>query len=119
MYVDSLITHLQLKNMSVMYESVHAAITFQLLKMSSITTPKQTGSNIPTRYIFQRIILGKILAILPIYIMKKISLEVLCKQNHFCYWNLHKHLPNLVNVATLQATNEHNEDKSCNWPRKG
>ena len=30
-----------LEKMSVMYESVHVAITFQLLEMSSITTPNQ------------------------------------------------------------------------------
>ena len=40
-HVNSLITHLQLKKMLVMHESVHVAITFQLLEMSSITTPNQ------------------------------------------------------------------------------
>ena len=39
--VHSLVTRLQLKEMSVMYESAHDAITFQLLDMSSITTPNQ------------------------------------------------------------------------------
>ena len=39
--VHSLITRLQLKEMSIMYESAHDAITFQLLNMSSITTPNQ------------------------------------------------------------------------------
>ena len=39
--VHSLITRLQLKEMSVMYQSAHDAITFQLLDMSSITTPNQ------------------------------------------------------------------------------
>ena len=39
--VRSLITRLQLKKMSVMYESVHDAITFHLLEMSSITTSNQ------------------------------------------------------------------------------
>ena len=47
-----LITHLQLKKMSVIYQSGHVAITFQLLEMSSITTPNQTISNIRTRYKF-------------------------------------------------------------------
>ena len=42
--VNSLITRLQLKKMSVIYQSVHVAITFQLLEMSSITTPNQTIS---------------------------------------------------------------------------
>ena len=37
--VHSLITRLQLKKMSVMYESAHVAITFQLLEISSIATP--------------------------------------------------------------------------------
>ena len=53
-YVNSLSTHLQLKKMSVMYESVHVEITFHLLEISSITTPNQTILNIRTRYIFQR-----------------------------------------------------------------
>ena len=50
--VNSLITHLQLKKMSVIYQSAHVAITFQLLEMSSITTSNQTILNIPTRYKF-------------------------------------------------------------------
>ena len=37
--VHSLITRLQLKKMSVMYESAHVAITFKLLEISSIATP--------------------------------------------------------------------------------
>ena len=39
--VHSLITRLQLKKMSVMYESAHDAISFHLLEMSSIITPNQ------------------------------------------------------------------------------
>ena len=50
--VHSLTTHLQLKKISVIYKSVHDAITFQLLEMSSITTPNQTIANIRTRYKF-------------------------------------------------------------------
>ena len=50
--VNSLITHLQLKKMSVIYQSAHVAITFQLLEMSSITTPNKTILNIRTRYKF-------------------------------------------------------------------
>ena len=46
--VYSLITRLQLKKMSVIYQSAHVAITFQLLGMSSITIPNQTTSNIRT-----------------------------------------------------------------------
>ena len=46
--VNSFITHLLLKKMSVIYQSGHVAITFQLLEMSSITTPNQTISNIRT-----------------------------------------------------------------------
>ena len=41
MCVHSLSTLVQLKKMSVMYKSAHFAITYQLLEMSSITTPKQ------------------------------------------------------------------------------
>ena len=41
MCVHSLITHLQLKKMSIIYKSAHDAITFQLLEMSSITSPNQ------------------------------------------------------------------------------
>ena len=74
--VMSLITHLQLKKMSVMNESVHVAIDFLLLEMSSITTPNQTIWNVCTRYIFQRVfLLRKISAILPICIMKKSILK--------------------------------------------
>ena len=55
MHVNSLITHLQLKKMLVMYESAQiVAITFKLLEMSSITTSNQTISNIRTRYIFSK-----------------------------------------------------------------
>ena len=50
--VYSLITHLQLKKLSVIYQSAHVAITFKLLEMSSITTPNQTVSNIGIRYKF-------------------------------------------------------------------
>ena len=54
--VNSLITRLQLKKTSVIYEPAHVAITFQLLEMSSITTPNQKILNIRTRYIFQRVL---------------------------------------------------------------
>ena len=50
--VNSLITHLQLQKKSIIYQSGHVAITFQLLEMISITTPNQTILNIPTRYKF-------------------------------------------------------------------
>ena len=50
--VNSLITHLQLKKMSVIYQSAHVAITFQLLEMSSIITLNQTISIIGTSYKF-------------------------------------------------------------------
>ena len=39
MCVHLLITRLQLKKMSAMYESAHVAITFQLLEISSNATP--------------------------------------------------------------------------------
>ena len=47
--------------------------------------------------------LGKISAILPICIMKKINLEVTCKRNRYGYWNSCKRLLNLVNVAALHG----------------
>ena len=50
--VNSLITHSQLQKMSIIYQSVHVAITFLLLEMISITTPNQTILNIRTRYKF-------------------------------------------------------------------
>ena len=82
---------------SAVFDKVLTAITFQLLEMSSITTPHQTISNICTRYFFQ----GKSV-ILKICIMKKKSnLEVPCKRNCFGYWNLCKRLPNFVNVAAI------------------
>ena len=50
---------------------------------------------------FSSVFLGKILAILPICIMKKINLEVTCKRNRLGYWNSCKRLPNFVNMAAL------------------
>ena len=82
-------------------KSAYIAITFHLLEMSSTTTLNQTILNVPTRYIFQRVFLGKISTILPICIMKKVNLEVLCKWNRFCYWNSCKSLANFINVAAL------------------
>ena len=52
--VNSLFTHLQLKKMSVIYQSGHVAITFQLLEMSAITTPNQTISNLAQGTSFSR-----------------------------------------------------------------
>ena len=66
--VNSLIRHLQLQKMLIIYQSAHVAITFQLLKMSSITTPNQI-EYLHKVQVFQ----GKISAILPICIMKKIK----------------------------------------------
>ena len=83
--VHLLITRLQLKKMSVMYESAHDAITFHLLEMSSITTPNQKQFRIFYKVHFSKGFLGKILAILRSGIIKKINLEVMCKQNRFSY----------------------------------
>ena len=47
--VHSLITRLQVKKMSVMYESAHDAITFHLLEMSSITTRAATFTKFDKR----------------------------------------------------------------------
>ena len=99
--VNSLITRLQLKKMSVIYQSAHVTITFQVLEMSSFTTPNQTISNIHTRYKFFK---EKNQRFLPICIMKKSNLEVPCKLNRFGYWNSCKRLPNFVNVAALLLT---------------
>ena len=105
MRVNSLITHLQLKKISVMYESAHVAITFQLLEMSSITTSNHTVSNIRTRFIFQRVFLRKISAILPICITQKINLEVSCNRNRVTRSRVNLiHLPNFVNVAAILVT---------------
>ena len=54
-------------------ESAHVAITFHLLEMSSITTPDQKQFRIFAQGTFFKSFLGKILAILPICIMKKIK----------------------------------------------
>ena len=53
--VHSLITRLQLKKMSVMYESAHDAVTFHLLEMSSITTPNQKLFRIFAKGIFFKV----------------------------------------------------------------
>ena len=51
-HFNSFITHLQLQKMSIIYQSAHVAITFQLLEMISITAPNQTILNIRTRFKF-------------------------------------------------------------------
>ena len=61
--VHSLTTRLQLKKISVMHESVHDAITFQLLEMSSITTPNQKQFQMYAQGTFFKVFLGKISAI--------------------------------------------------------
>ena len=83
--------------MSVIYQSAHVAITFQLLEMSSITTPNQTISNIRTRYKFFKEKYQRFSGLHN----EKINQEVLCKRNRFRYWNSCKHLPDFVNVAAL------------------
>ena len=99
--VHSLITRLKLKKMSVMYESAHEAITFQLQEISSITTLNQKQFQIFAQGTFFKGYLGKISASLRSCIMKKINLEFTCKRNRFGYWNLCKGLPNFVNVTVL------------------
>ena len=94
---------MQLKKMSVMYESVHDAITFHLLEMSSQHTTRN-NFEYSHKVHFSKGILRKILAILRSCIMKKINLEVTCKRHRFGYWNSCKHLPNFVNVAALEET---------------
>ena len=60
--------------MSVMYESAHVAITFQLLEISSIATPNYKHFRIFAQGTFFKGFLGKISAILLICIMKKKSI---------------------------------------------
>ena len=90
--VNSLTTHLQLKKMSVIYQSAHVAITFQLLEMSSITNKHPTKQFRISHKVqaFQR----KISAILPIRIMKIIKSGSSVQMNRFGYWNSCKRLPN-------------------------
>ena len=87
--------------MSVIYQSAHVAITFQLLEMSSITNPNQKQFRILAQGTFFKGFLGKISAILLICIIIKINLEVTCKRNRSGYWNSCKRLPNFVNMAAL------------------
>ena len=66
--------------MSVMYQSVLVLITFQLLEMSSFTTPNQTISNICTRYIFSKSFYRKNIGdFTDLHNEKKINLEISCK----------------------------------------
>ena len=88
--------------MSVMYESAHDTITFQLLEMSSITTPNQKQFRIFAQGTFFK----SFFRILPICIMKK-NQSVTCKRNRFGYWNSCNRLPNFVNVAAL-FSKQHN-----------
>ena len=71
--VHSLITRLQLKKMSVIYESAPDAITFHLLEISSITTPNHKQFRIFAQGTFFKGSLGKISAILRSCIMGKKS----------------------------------------------
>ena len=87
--------------MSVMYESAHDAILFQLLEMSSITTPNQKQFlNIRTRYIFQSFFRENIGDFTELH-NEKINLEVTCKRKRFGFWNSCKRLPNFINLAAL------------------
>ena len=70
MRVNSLITHLQLQKMSIIYQSAHVAITFQLLEMISITCGNTQLNNFEYSHKVQ-VFQGKISEILPICIMKK------------------------------------------------
>ena len=61
MCVHSIITRLQLKKMSVMYESAHDAITFVITCNEFFhNTQPETISNTRTRYIFQRVFIENI-----------------------------------------------------------
>ena len=80
MRVNSLITHLQLKKMLVMYESAHVVIAFQLLEMSSITTLNKTIFECLHKVLFQRVFRKNVGDITDLH-NEKINLEVLCKRN--------------------------------------
>ena len=84
--MSCVITGLQLKKMSVMYESGHDAITFHLLEMSSITdkTTDQKQFRIFAQGTFFKRVLGDFTEL---HNEKKINLEVTCKRNRFGYWN--------------------------------
>ena len=99
MLVNSLITSLQLKEMSVMYKSAPVAITFQLLEMSYITTSNQFP--IFAQGTFFKGFFRENISHFTDKHNKKINQEVSCKRNCFGYWNLCKLLPNFVNVAAL------------------
>ena len=84
MCVHSLITRLQLKKMSVMYESAHVAITFQLLEISSIATPNWKQFRIFAQgTFFQVFFRGNIGDFTDLHNEKKINLEVTFKRNRF------------------------------------
>ena len=99
-FLSACVTRLQLKKMSVMYESAHVAITFQLLKMSSITTPNQTILNIRTRYIFfSKIFRENIGDFTDLHNEKKSGSFVKTE----LFWLLEL-VPNFVNVAALTVS---------------
>ena len=80
--VHSLITRLQLKKMSVMYESGHVAITFQLLEISSIATPNYKQFRIFTQgTFFKGFFRENIGDFTDLHNEKKINLEVTFKRN--------------------------------------
>ena len=86
--VYSLTTRLQLKKMSVMYEPAHDAITFQLLEMSSITTPNQKHFRISSQgTFFKGFFREHIDDFTELHNEKEINLKVMFKWNRFGYWN--------------------------------
>ena len=89
--------------MSVMYESAHDAITFQLLEMSSVTTPNQKQFRIFIQGTFSKVFRENIGDFTELH-NEKINLEVTGKRNRFGYLNSCKRLPNFVNVAALPMT---------------
>ena len=104
MFVHSLITRLQLKKMSVKYESAHVAITFQLLEISSIATPNQKQCRLFARGTFFKVVFRENIGdFTDLHNEKKINLEVTFKRYRFGYWNSCKRLPNFVNVAALET----------------
>ena len=96
--VNPLITHLQ-SGKCRQYTSLRMLQSlFQLLKMSSITTPNQTISNIRTGYKFLR---ENISDFTDLHNVKKRIWKFRVNGIVFGYWNLCKRFPNFINMAAL------------------
>ena len=89
-----------------MYESAHVEITFQLLEMSSITTPNQISTNIHTRYTLQRVFFRKNSCDFTNHHSEKKSFWKFRLNRIVLVTGTHvKFLPTFVNVAALLYAN--------------